>query len=82
MSIRLATDTVYIDRWHTCYRDRVIETRDTLKVVQRDSIPYPVEVPIEVEKPVPRFYRHSTLAFWLLCLALLAYLSLRLYLRR
>ncbi len=41
-------DTVYLttDRWHTQWRDRV--KVDTMLHIQRDSIPYPVEVVKEV----------------------------------
>ena len=58
------------------YRDKVVE------VIQHDSIPYPVEVPIEVEKPIPRFYKNCTLAFWLIIIGFILYIAARLYLRR
>ena len=94
-------DSIYIDRWHTLIlrgdtvfrtdsiyveKLRDIELHDTITVIQHDSIPYPVEVAIEVEKPVPRFYRISTIAFWLLTAGILLLLLWRIakavYLRR
>ena len=75
-------DTVYVDRWHTAYKDRwhTLSHTDTIAVTQHDSIPYPVEVPIEVEKPIPRVYRYSLwfvilfLLYWLFRIAKAVYL--------
>lgn len=41
-------DTVFLQtvKWHTAWRDRLV--RDTFRLVSIDSIPYPVEVPVEV----------------------------------
>lgn len=41
-------DTVFVQtvKWHTAWRDRLV--RDTFRLVSIDSIPYPVEVPVEV----------------------------------
>lgn len=41
-------DTVYMQtvKWHTAWRDRLV--RDTFLLISIDSIPYPVEVPVEV----------------------------------
>lgn len=41
-------DTVYVQtvKWHTAWRDRLV--RDTFRLVSIDSIPYRVEVPVEV----------------------------------
>lgn len=77
-------DTVYVDRWHTIFKDRwhTLSHTDTITVTQHDSIPYPVEVPIEVEKPIPRFYRTCTAGFFLIILCLIWYVFLRIYLRR
>lgn len=58
------------------YRDKVVE------VIQHDSIPYPVEVPIEVAKPIPRFYKNCTAGFFLIILCIILYVFLRIYLRR
>ena len=77
-------DTVYIDRYHTAYRDRwhFRDRTDTITVTLRDSIPYPVEVPIEVEKPIPRFYVNCTIGFWLLIIGIIIFIAKRLYLYR
>lgn len=80
-------DSVYIDRWHTLVqrgdtvwrtdsvyivRWRDLQRHDTLTLVQRDSISYPVEVPVEVEKPIPRFYIVCTIALWVIVLLTLS----------
>lgn len=77
-------DTVYIDRWHTAYRDRwhTLNHTDTIRITRHDSIPYPVEVPVEVPKPIPKFYRSCTVGFFLILIAIIAFIALRLYLRR
>ena len=77
-------DTVYIDRWHTAYRDRwhTLNHTDTIPVTRHDSIPYPVEVPVEVPAPIPRLYRSCTVGFFLILIAIIAFIALRLYLRR
>lgn len=38
-------DTLFIDRWHIEIRDRVVENTDTIRIVEHDSIPYPVYIP-------------------------------------
>ena len=77
-------DTVYIDRWHTAYRDRwhTLNHIDTIRITRHDSIPYPVEVPVEVPAPIPRLYRSCTVGFFLILIAIIAFIALRLYLRR
>ena len=77
-------DTVYIDRWHTAYRDcwHTLNHTDTIRITRHDSIPYPVEVPVEVPAPIPRLYRSCTVGFFLILIAIIAFIALRLYLRR
>ena len=77
-------DTVYIDRWHTAYHDRwhTLNHTDTIRITRHDSIPYPVEVPVEVPAPIPRLYRSCTVGFFLILIAIIAFIALRLYLRR
>ena len=70
--VRLVTDMVL----KYLYRDKIVE------VIQHDSIPYPVEVPIEVEKPIPRFYVNCTIGFWLLIIGIIIFIAKRLYLYR
>jgi hypothetical protein len=43
-------DIVRIEKWHTKYIEKAVH--DTLYQSKRDSIPYPVEVTKEVEKPL------------------------------
>ena len=43
-------DTVWIERWHTSYRDRL--KTDTVYHSRVDSVPFPVEVEKEVAKPL------------------------------
>lgn len=77
-------DTVYIDRWHTAYRDRwhTQNHTDTITVTRHDSIPYPVEVPVEVAKPISKFYRFAAWFTILTIVFLILYVFLRIYLRR
>ena len=49
-------DTVYQDRVEYLYKDRW-RTHDSI-IIQRDSIPYPVEVIKEVEKRVTPWYNY------------------------
>ena len=60
-------DTVYNDRIEYLYKDRW-RVHDSI-VIQRDSIPYPVEVIKEVEKPVTPW--HNYLIIGCLCLTIL-----------
>ena len=50
--VRDRGDTLYIERWHTAWRDRV--RTDTVRVSHTDSVPVPytVEVVKEVERPL------------------------------
>lgn len=47
-------DTIYNDRVEYLYKDRW-RTHDSI-VIQRDSIPYPVEVIKEMKKPTPLWH--------------------------
>ena len=49
-------DTVYQDRVEYLYKDRW-RTHDSI-IIQRDSVPYPVEVIKEVEKRVTPWYNY------------------------
>ena len=60
-------DTVYNDRVEYIYKDRW-RVHDSI-VIQRDSIPYPVEVIKEVEIPVTPW--HNYLIIGCLCLTIL-----------
>ena len=65
------TDTVFIKDVSVEYRYKLL--RDTIKVVQRDSIPYEVTITEIKEVPRPKtwFDRLCRYAFFLLCGALL-----------
>ena len=43
-------DTVRIEKWHTKYVEK--QVHDTTYVAKRDSVPYPVEVVKEVQRPL------------------------------
>lgn len=60
-------DTVYLEKAHVEYRYHLLH--DTVRIVQSDTIPYPVtftEVK-EVARPLSGFDRLCRLCFWLLC---------------
>lgn len=60
-------DTLFVDRWHTEFRDRwrhdTLTLRDSIHV--NDSIPYPVEVqvPVRIRNGYDRF---TAKGFWIL----------------
>ena len=77
-------DTVFLQtvKWHTQWRDRLV--RDTFRLVSIDSIPYPVEVPVEVPAKLTYWQRlrMQTGDIALIALALLlGYGALRLWRR-
>jgi hypothetical protein len=77
-------DTVYVQtvKWHTAWRDRLV--RDTFRLVSIDSIPYRVEVPVEVPAKLTYWQRlrMQTGDIALIALALLlGYGALRLWRR-
>lgn len=45
-------DTVKIEKWHTKYVEK--QVHDTTYVAKRDSVPYPVEVVKEVQRPLAK----------------------------
>lgn len=49
--VRDKGDTVFVNKWHTAYRDRLI--RDTAFVYRTDS----VQIPYPVERPLSRWQR-------------------------
>ena len=75
-------DTLIIEHWHTEVRDSVVEAHDTLRIVERDSVPYPVEIPIEVEKPLPKWVGKTIAAFIIENLILVAVIVIRIRRRR
>lgn len=72
-------DTVFKDRWHTEYVDKW--RYDTAYVEIRDSVPVPYEVVVS-EPYVPKFYKCSTWALWLVIGAIILYYLMRLILKK
>lgn len=66
-------DTIFVQtvKWHTQWRDRLV--RDTFRLVSIDSVPYPVEVPVEVPAKLTWWQELRIhlggICFWLLVLA-------------
>lgn len=81
-SVSASGDTVYIDRWHTVWRDRGKEIVKKEKV--RDSIPYEVEVekPYFSEKEMPLFKKIALKTGYLTIFALCVCLIIRLWKRK
>lgn len=77
-SYRLFGDTIYKERFRTVYKERKLI--DTLRVTTHDTIPAPYEV-IKYEKYIPKFYKSSTIALWLIIAAAAIYIVLRLVVR-
>jgi len=84
-------DSVWRDRWHTerikgdtvYIHDSIFmgeyknkDKSDTICV--RDSIPYPVEVPV-IKKEVPPFYKNCTWGFFILILLIILYILWRIF---
>lgn len=67
---------MYVDRWHTRLRDSIVESHDTIRIVVRDSIPYTLEVPVNIPY-TPPFYKNCTTGFWILLLIIVAIIILR-----
>lgn len=61
--VRVGGDTVFIEKWHTQYRDRW--RTDTLRQVRIDSVAYPVEVIKEVAKEPSLFTKLLSGIGWL-----------------
>ena len=70
--VRLKNDTVFIDRWHNLWRDRIVATTDTL---YRDR---EVLVQLPPERYVPWLYRVALYV----CIALVLYIITRICVRR
>lgn len=62
-------DTVLIEKWHTRYIEKL--RTDTLRLVVRDSVAYPIikEKIVEVEKPTPLFIKILIVIGWLTLVA-------------
>lgn len=51
-------DTVWVERWKTRYKDAVRVERDTVRDVR-------MEVQVEKVRYVPRYYKFTSWAFWI-----------------
>lgn len=72
---QLSPDTVYLKDVSIEYRYKMIH--DTVKVVQRDSIPYEVTVvqTKEIVRPLTAYDKASRFCFWLVITAVVVILS-------
>lgn len=72
-----STDTVYVKDVSVEYRYKLL--RDTVRIVQRDSIPYEVTIvqTKEITRPLTWFDHLTRLTFWLLIGALVTWLVLK-----
>jgi hypothetical protein len=71
-------DTLFVDRWHTEFRDRWRHDTLTLKdsIHVQDSVPYPVYV----DRPVPYksgYTRFTSWFFWIVLIVVLALVAFR-----
>ncbi len=73
--VRIRADTVFLEKWHTRWRDRETIKTDTVtkEVVRTETVPV---------RYIPSFYKYGTALAILLLLLLLAKLALYLFMRR
>lgn len=73
-----STDTVYVKDVSVEYRYKLL--RDTVRIVQRDSIPYEVTIvqTKEIARPLTWFDHLTRLTFWLLIGALVTFILTKL----
>jgi len=82
--VRERSDTIFIDRWHTQYRDRQLLIHDTLCVrdtVLRGDTLRVVETKVQTERYVPRFYKTCTILFWLVVVGVVVVVLWRIFKR-
>ena len=72
-----STDTVYVKDVSVEYRYKLL--RDTVRIIQRDSIPYEVTIvqTKEIARPLTWYDHLTRLTFWLLIGALVTWLVLK-----
>lgn len=68
------SDTIYIERWHTRWRDRTVEKTDTLRLET-------TKTEVREVRYVPKFYRWCTAILAIIVLLLIARVCLK-YVRR
>lgn len=78
-SVRIVNkgDTVYFESWRTLFKDRI--KTDTLIVKQYEEKPFPVKIPVEVEKKLNWWQRMTGAVgtFTLLALAVFIFIGIR-----
>lgn len=82
-SFRQKGDTITLEHWHwerDYTRERLLERRvDSLISAQHDSIPYPIEVPVYIEKPLKKWQKGlmSVGALAVICVFVFLYIKIR-----
>lgn len=73
-------DTIFVDKWHLRYKDKIVEVRDSIYIdrLQIDSISVEREIPVRY---VPTFYKGCTWAFWIILVLVLAWIAWKLFKR-
>lgn len=71
-------DTIFVDKWHLRYKDKIVEVRDSIYIdrLQIDSISVAMEVPVRY---VPKFYKGCTWAFWIILVLVLLWIVWKLF---
>ena len=72
--VRIRADTVYLERWHTRWREKEITRTDTIQVEN-------IKVETKEVRYVPRFYKYCAALTVLLLILLLLRVTLYLYRR-
>ncbi len=76
-----SNDTVYLttEKWLTRYKDKIVEIHDTITTTKTETI-------VQTERYIPKFYKGSTIALWILVVVIVVYIVIRIvkaiYLRR
>lgn len=73
--VKVAGDTVFVDRWHERYKDKLVH--DTIQEIKKIEVPVPVKEIVEVEKKLNVFQK----TLMALGLAFLIYILIKIYLR-
>lgn len=74
-------DTIFLtkEKWSIRYRDSIVQVHDTITTTKTETI-------VQTERYIPKFYKGSTIALWVLIAAIVVYIVIRvvkaIYLRR
>lgn len=69
---KVINDTVWLEKWHTQYKDKISIRHDTVVDTQHETV-------IEVQKIVPDFYKWCTLGFWIIIVLFIARILLKVF---